>query len=186
VKAFIIADNPLNELSTWNDQMLGETLRELSLLNLDFAVEATGFDIGEIDFRIEALTKSKDKASRDDVVCEVPQGSADGEEMPFADVKLFSPDNETVPVLHGRADARGRVAFVPSRDGLWTLVASDGDGHSVRAPIPATLEAAAQTSAAPGRVSLELRLVLFASVVTNVILGLLAWRRLSTGRHRPA
>ncbi|MGI4950498.1 MAG: ParB/Srx family N-terminal domain-containing protein [Janthinobacterium lividum] len=41
VKVFMIADNRLSELSIWNDQMPGETLRELSLLNLDFALEAT-------------------------------------------------------------------------------------------------------------------------------------------------
>jgi len=76
VKTFMIADNRLNELYTWNDQMLGETLQELSLLNLDFASEATGFDTGKIDFRIEALTKPKDKASRDDAVYEVLQGPA--------------------------------------------------------------------------------------------------------------
>lgn len=107
---------------------------------------------------------------------------ADGEQMPFADVNVFSPGDETVPVLHGRADARGRIAFVPDQNGVWTLTASDGDGHSLRAPIPVTLEAPA--SPAAGRVSLELRLVLFASVLMNVVLGLFAWRRLSAGRRR--
>ena len=74
VKAFMIADNRLSELSTWDDQVLGETLQELSLLNLDFSLEATGFDTGEIDFRIEALTASKPKADRGDLVPEPAAG----------------------------------------------------------------------------------------------------------------
>ena len=72
IKAFMIADNRLSELSTWDDQVLGETLQELSLLNLDFSLEATGFDTGEIDFRIEALTAAKPKADRGDLVPEHP------------------------------------------------------------------------------------------------------------------
>lgn len=55
VRAFMIADNRLTETSVWNDQLLGEQLRELSLLDLDFSLEATGFDMAEIDLRIQAL-----------------------------------------------------------------------------------------------------------------------------------
>ena len=70
----MIADNRLSELSTWDDQVLGETLQELSLLNLDFSIEATGFDMGEIDFRIEALSAAKPKADRSDLVPEPAAG----------------------------------------------------------------------------------------------------------------
>lgn len=55
-RAFTIADNRLTENSVWDDRILGEQLKELALLELDFSLEATGFDIGEIDFRIESLT----------------------------------------------------------------------------------------------------------------------------------
>jgi DNA modification methylase len=55
-QAFMIADNRLTENSTWDDQLLGEQLKELSVLNLDFSLESTGFDMGEIDLRIERLT----------------------------------------------------------------------------------------------------------------------------------
>ena len=75
LKAFMIADNRLSELSTWDDQMLGETLQELSLLDLDFSLETTGFDMGEIDFRIEALTISTPKVDRDDDVPEAQPGA---------------------------------------------------------------------------------------------------------------
>jgi DNA modification methylase len=54
-RAFAIADNRLTENSAWNDQLLAEQLKELSILDLDFDLEATGFDMGEIDLRIESL-----------------------------------------------------------------------------------------------------------------------------------
>jgi 16S rRNA G966 N2-methylase RsmD len=54
-RAFAIADNRLTENSAWDDRLLAEQLKELSLLNLSFDLEATGFDIGEIDLRIESL-----------------------------------------------------------------------------------------------------------------------------------
>src|SRR2546421_5866492 len=54
-RAFAIADNRLTENSTWDDRLLAEQLKELSVLDLSFDLEATGFDMGEIDFRIESL-----------------------------------------------------------------------------------------------------------------------------------
>lgn len=54
MRAFLIADNRLSELAVWDDRLLGEQLHELSL-ELDFDLEITGFDMGEIDLRIESL-----------------------------------------------------------------------------------------------------------------------------------
>ena len=59
-KAFTIADNRLSETSTWDERLLGEQLKELSVQELDFSIEATGFEIGEIDLRIEALSTAKE------------------------------------------------------------------------------------------------------------------------------
>ena len=54
-RAFAIADNRLTENSAWDDRLLAEQLKELSILDLSFDLEATGFDMGEIDLRIESL-----------------------------------------------------------------------------------------------------------------------------------
>lgn len=54
-RAFMIADNRLTEISSWNDRVLAEQLKELAALDLDFDLEATGFDMGEIDLRIQGL-----------------------------------------------------------------------------------------------------------------------------------
>jgi len=59
-RAFMIADNRLTENSVWNDRLLAEQLKQLSALDLDFSIEATGFEIGEIDLRIEGLTPESD------------------------------------------------------------------------------------------------------------------------------
>jgi DNA modification methylase len=55
VRAFTIADNRLTEIATWNEKLLAEQLKELSELELDFSLEATGFTMGEIDLRIEGM-----------------------------------------------------------------------------------------------------------------------------------
>jgi DNA modification methylase len=52
-KAFMIADNRLTENATWDQRLLGAQLKELSELDLDFNLELTGFDMGEIDLLIE-------------------------------------------------------------------------------------------------------------------------------------
>jgi DNA modification methylase len=39
----------------WDDRLLAEQLKDLSVQNLDFSLEAIGFEMGEIDFRIESL-----------------------------------------------------------------------------------------------------------------------------------
>jgi DNA modification methylase len=54
-RAFMIADNRLTENSDWDERLLAEQLKELSLLDLDFELETTGFDMGEIDLRIQGL-----------------------------------------------------------------------------------------------------------------------------------
>src|ERR1700704_2208446 len=54
-KAFLIADNRLTENSEWNDRLLAEQFKELSLLDLSFDLDITGFEMAEIDLRIESL-----------------------------------------------------------------------------------------------------------------------------------
>jgi ParB-like chromosome segregation protein Spo0J len=54
-RAFMIADNRLSEIATWDDKLLAEALKDLSLLDLDFSIELTGFEMGEIDLRIASI-----------------------------------------------------------------------------------------------------------------------------------
>ncbi len=61
-RAFMIADNKLTENATWDDRLLAQQLKDLSLLGLDFSLEVTGFEMGEIDLRINSL---EDKPAQD-------------------------------------------------------------------------------------------------------------------------
>src|SRR6516225_3908273 len=73
--AFRIADNRLTEIATWDDRLLAQQLKDLSLLGLDFSLELTGFEIGEIDLRIaslEDLPKPDDDPA--DLLPELPAG----------------------------------------------------------------------------------------------------------------
>jgi hypothetical protein len=54
--AFLIADNRLTENSSWDERMLGEQLKVLSELELDFDLDAIGFEVPEIDLLIDGLT----------------------------------------------------------------------------------------------------------------------------------
>jgi DNA modification methylase len=69
-KAFAIADNKLTENSTWNSNLLGEQLKALSEVELDFDLEATGFEMAEIDLLIEGLSPAAESGS--DPADEVP------------------------------------------------------------------------------------------------------------------
>ena len=46
--------------ATWDETLLGDAFRELSVLDLDFSLEVTGFDIPEIDLLIEGVTPQPD------------------------------------------------------------------------------------------------------------------------------
>ena len=59
-RAFMIADNRLTENSVWDDRLLAEQLEALAALDLDFSLEVTGFEIGEIDLRIEQISSSSE------------------------------------------------------------------------------------------------------------------------------
>lgn len=54
-KAFLIADNRLTENSSWDEQLLGEQLKALSELELDFDLEIIGFETAEMDVLIDGL-----------------------------------------------------------------------------------------------------------------------------------
>ena len=48
VRAFMIADNRLTEIAVWDDRLLAQQLQDLSVQGLDFDIEVTGFEMGEI------------------------------------------------------------------------------------------------------------------------------------------
>jgi DNA modification methylase len=66
----------LTENSTWDDRLLAEQLRDLSLAGLDFDIEVTGFEMAEIDLRISSLDGAPEQGNDPaDVVPEVLPGT---------------------------------------------------------------------------------------------------------------
>ncbi|MBV9248385.1 MAG: ParB N-terminal domain-containing protein [Acetobacteraceae bacterium] len=74
-RAFMIADNRLTELAQWDDRLLAQQLKDLSLAGLDFSLEVTGFDMGEIDLRIASLDEPPERDDDPaDALPELPAG----------------------------------------------------------------------------------------------------------------
>jgi DNA modification methylase len=59
-RAFLIADNRLTENAEWDGRLLAEQLKALAELDLDFSLETTGFEMGEIDVMIEGLASGSE------------------------------------------------------------------------------------------------------------------------------
>ena len=75
-RAFMIADNRLAELASWDGKRLGEELGALMSLDLDFDLSATGFEVGEIELGIGIGAAVDDRGVG--VVAAVDSPSRDG------------------------------------------------------------------------------------------------------------
>ena len=74
IRAFTIADNRLTENAEWDNRLLGEQLKILSEVELDFGLEVTGFEMSEIDLFIENLTPGTEEGA--DPADEIPDSEA--------------------------------------------------------------------------------------------------------------
>jgi len=74
VKALRIADNRIAANSEFDQRLLGEAFQELSLLEVGFGLDITGFDLPEIDLMIESL--GEPVSSGEDPADEVPETAA--------------------------------------------------------------------------------------------------------------
>ena len=59
IRALMIADNKLTEIAEWDEQLLSQNFKILSELNLDFDLEITGFEYGDIE-RLIVLGENSD------------------------------------------------------------------------------------------------------------------------------
>lgn len=74
-QGFMIADNKLTENAEWDNRMLGEQLKILSEAEIDFSLEITGFDMGEIDLIIENVAPAT--AGKNDPADAIPDSGAE-------------------------------------------------------------------------------------------------------------
>lgn len=92
-KAYMLADNKLTDMSSWDDEKLAIQLKEMSEMALDFEIEATGFEAPEIDFRIQSLedTEAIDRADNFQLATGQPV-SALGDLWHLGDHRIFCGD----------------------------------------------------------------------------------------------
>ena len=75
-RAFIIADNRLAELASWNKTVLRQELSFLSELDIDYDFSAVGFDTAELDFILAGDGGAEDKLPS---IVDVPAVSRPGD-----------------------------------------------------------------------------------------------------------
>ena len=89
-RAYMLADNKLTDRSSWDDAALAVHLKELSELVLDFDIEAVGFELPEIDFRIQSLDITEDADRADEFNAAVgPAVSRIGDLWLLGDHRLY-------------------------------------------------------------------------------------------------
>ncbi len=59
----------------------------------------------------------------------------DNQPMRYAEVLVYSPDDDDIEYQNGRTDNNGRFAFYPDAPGRWRIQADDGTGHLERVSI---------------------------------------------------
>lgn len=90
-RAYMLADNQLTDRSTWDEQSLAVHLKELSELALEFSIEATGFELPEIDLRIQSLEDAPQIDAVDDFsLCSGPTVSRQGDLWQCGENRLYS------------------------------------------------------------------------------------------------
>jgi len=59
----------------------------------------------------------------------------DNQPMRYAEVLVYSPEDDDIEYQNGRTDMNGRFAFYPDAPGKWRIQADDGTGHLERVSI---------------------------------------------------
>ncbi len=101
IRAFMITDNRLTENSVWDDRLLAEQLKALSVLELDFSIEVTGFEMGEIGVMIEDFAPAS--RGKDDPADAIPDSGAKPQVTQAGDLWVL--DRHRVYCGDGRSDS---------------------------------------------------------------------------------
>ena len=113
-RLYMIAENRLAELSSWDDRSLAEALLHLSRISLNFDLEITGFEQPDIDFRIQTLRSAEEEG-----VGEQPPGAADPVVTTMGDIWVLGVHR----LICGSAlDTASYVALLDGEkaSGFWT------------------------------------------------------------------
>jgi hypothetical protein len=88
-RAFVLADNRLAELASWNAKSLKRELQFLSELDIDYDFHALGFDTAEIDFILADGDEADDRANALPQTLDVPAVSRPGDLWQLEQHRLY-------------------------------------------------------------------------------------------------
>ncbi|WP_337187909.1 ParB/Srx family N-terminal domain-containing protein [Phenylobacterium sp.] len=115
-RAYVLAENKLAELAEWDREILGEELRELAALDLDFDLEIIGFTGVEID----ALTDLRlDDGADDEPAVPIQAVTQRGDLFQLGDHRVYCGD-ATDPLAHA-ALMSGEKARTAVLDGPYNV-----------------------------------------------------------------
>ena len=135
IRAYMIADNRLTENAEWDDILLAENFKVLSELDLDFELEVTGFDYGDI----ESLISAEEGRSTDEPPVpspgSVPEAARPGDIWLLGEHRVLCGDSLDRASYRKLFPGKARASIVftdppynlPARDIGKTCEASHGD-----------------------------------------------------------
>lgn len=110
--------------------------------------------------------------------------------MRYAEVLVFSPENDTVEYQNGRTDQNGRFAFLAELPGDWQINVNDGMGHAVHATISVNQRETDRETADDAKnavskkkktpladASIVIKVFFGLSILLNLFLGMYVWKR---------
>jgi nickel transport protein len=102
-----------------------------------------------------------------------------GEPMAWVAIKVYGPGDTAMEYQDARTDKAGVFAFVPDRPGSWRVVAKDDQGHQAVAETTVSTSMVRHdgSSSQPAAASQGRAVALGLSLLLNLLLGLLIWRR---------
>ncbi len=88
--------------------------------------------------------------------------------LSFAETKVFSPKNESVPFQVGNTDKNGVFLFFPDCTGKWKIVVNDGLGHGSVQYLDIDLQNPANSESPTGTFSRWQKIVIGLSIIFGI------------------
>lgn len=108
-----------------------------------------------------------------------------GDPMSWVSARVYGPGDTAMEYQAAHTDKAGVLAFAPDRPGIWRVEAQDDQGHKAVAEttVGADLVRSAQQGGQNQAASPLRSAALGVSLLLNLVLGLLLWRRTGAGKN---
>lgn len=123
IRAFMIADNRLTEISEWDEELLAENFKFLEDLDLDFDLEITGFDYGEIEKVLTYMDQATEEPSSSKL-SELPAVARSGDLWLLGEHRIICGDSRE-GATYERIFAGGGEAAIVFTDPPYNLPARE-------------------------------------------------------------